>query len=96
MLFPFGHGLTYSEFDYSNLMLSKAKLTDQETVTVTLDVTNIGDRSAKEVIQLYVADKQTDISRPELELKGFDKLELEAGETKSVSFKLDKRSFAFL
>ncbi|GAM70134.1 beta-glucosidase [Vibrio sp. JCM 19236] len=95
VLFPFGHGLTYSEFEYSNLRLSQADLTDQETVTVTLDVTNTGGRRAKEVVQLYVSDKQTDISRPELELKGFDKLELQVGETKSVSFELDKRSFAF-
>ena len=95
VLFPFGHGLTYSHFGYSNLQVSDTKITDQQSLTVTLDITNTGPVAAKEVVQLYISDSQSEISRPDIELKGFDKVALEAGETKSVSFILDKRSFAF-
>ncbi|KHT65471.1 glycosyl hydrolase family 3 [Photobacterium gaetbulicola] len=95
ILFPFGHGLTYSRFAYSNIQVSDTKITDQQSLTVTLDITNTGSVAAKEVVQLYISDSQSEVSRPDIELKGFDKVSLGAGETQSVSFTLDKRSFAF-
>ena len=95
VLFPFGHGLTYSRFAYSNIQVSDTKITDQQSLTVTLDITNTGSVAAKEVVQLYISDSQSEVSRPDIELKGFDKVSLGAGETQSVSFTLDKRSFAF-
>lgn len=95
VLFPFGHGLSYTQFEYSNAKVSKNVITDQEGVTVTVAITNTGTRAGKEVVQLYVRDKASRIFRPSKELKGFEKVALEAGETKTVSFELDKRAFAY-
>jgi beta-glucosidase len=95
VLFPFGHGLSYTSFEYNNLVVNKTSLTDEETVTVCCSVKNTGTRFGKEVIQLYVRDKQSTVSRPIRELKGFTKIALNPGEEKSVSFLLDKRSFAY-
>jgi beta-glucosidase len=95
VLFPFGHGLSYTTFVYSNLKLSKNAINDAETLTVTVDVTNTGNVPGKEVVQLYVSDKTGTTGRPLRELKGFEKLTLESGETKTASFTLDKRSFAY-
>lgn len=95
VLFPFGHGLSYTQFEYSNAKVSKDVITDQEGVTVTVAITNTGTRAGKEVVQLYVRDKASRIFRPSKELKGFEKVALEAGETKTVSFELDKRAFAY-
>lgn len=95
VLFPFGHGLSYTQFEYSNAKVSKDVITDQESVTVTVDITNTGTRAGKEVVQLYVCDKASLIFRPSKELKGFEKVALEAGETKTVSFELDERDFAY-
>jgi beta-glucosidase len=95
VLFPFGHGLSYTSFAYSNLRISKDSIKDTETLTVTVDVTNTGKTSGKEVVQLYVADKTGTAGRPIRELKGFEKLALAPGETKTASFTLDKRSFAY-
>ena len=75
-LFPFGHGLSYTEFSYSNLKLSKTNITDKDELKVTLTLTNSGKRSGKEVVQLYVADKQSTYQRPLQELKAFTKVEL--------------------
>jgi len=85
--FPFGYGLSYTGFEYSEL-----DITDN---TVSLTVTNIGSRAGKEVVQLYVGAANPEISRPLKELKGFIKIYLEAGESKRVTFELDERSFAF-
>lgn len=93
--FPFGFGLSYTDFTYSNLRLDKEKMTDQEKLTVTVDVTNTGDRFGKEPVQLYVRDPESTVRRPIRELRDFDKIALESGETKSVSFTLDKRAFAY-
>lgn len=93
--FPFGHGLSYTEFAYSNLKVSKKKLKDTDTVTVTCTVKNTGDRDGAEVVQLYVSDVESTIYRPEKELKGFQKVFLKAGEEKQVEFTLDKRAFAY-
>lgn len=94
-LFPFGYGLSYTTFEYANLAVAKPAIRDDETATVTVDVTNTGPRAGKEIVQLYVRDVQSSVIRPSKELKGFAKVELQPGETKTVSFELDKRAFAF-
>ncbi len=94
-LFPFGHGLSYTQFEYSNISVDKECYTDREEIEVTVEVKNIGSTKGKEIVQLYIHDRQTDIIRPYKELKGFTKVELEAGETEVVRFILDKRSFAY-
>lgn len=101
VLFPFGHGLSYTEFAYSNLSVSKGKIekdfyeTDEE-IRVSVDVKNVGTRAGKEVVQLYVGvlPLSMDVKRPVRELKGFQKVALEPGETKQVEFTLTKREFA--
>lgn len=95
VLFPFGHGLSYTTFEYSNLRLSSDNIKDTEEVTVQVDVTNTGSVVGKEIVQLYVADEESTVIRPEKELKGFEKVELQPGETKTVQFLLNKRSFAY-
>jgi len=93
--FPFGYGLSYTKFKYSQLHLSKDDLLDTETLEVSVDVTNIGDRAGKEIVQLYVRDVLSTIFRPDKELKGFEKLDLLPGETKTATFVCDKRAFAY-
>lgn len=93
--FPFGYGLSYTTFEYSNIKTDKETLTEGDTLQVSVDVTNTGDRYGKEIVQLYVADKTEAVRRPEKELKGFEKVALNPGETKTVTFTLDKRSFAW-
>ena len=95
VLFPFGHGLSYTTFSYSNLRLSAPEITDQDTLTATVTVTNTGTRAGKTVVQLYVGDKVSTVLRPVRELKGFEKVELQPGESKEISFVLDKRAFAY-
>ena len=93
--FPFGHGLSYTDFSFSNLTADKEKLTDRETVTVSVDVTNEGTSAGKAVVQLYVRDVKSTVRRPVRELKDFAKAALEPGETRTVTFTLDKRAFAY-
>jgi len=95
VLFPFGYGLSYTTFEYSNAKVSAKTFKDVDGLTVTLDVTNSGDVAGKEIIQVYVHDQKSRLVRPEKELKGFAKVELQPGETKSVSIPLDFRAFAF-
>ena len=95
VLFPFGYGLSYTTFEYSNAKASASKFKDVDGVTVTVDVTNTGDVAGKEIVQVYVRDQKSGLARPEKELKGFAKVDLQPGETKSVSIQLDFRSFAF-
>ena len=95
VLFPFGYGLSYTTFAYSNLRLNSSEILDTDTLTATVTVTNTGDRAGKTVVQLYVGDKESTYIRPIRELKGFEKVELQPGESKDVSFQLDKRSFAY-
>ncbi|AIQ31500.1 glycosyl hydrolase family 3 [Paenibacillus sp. FSL P4-0081] len=94
-LFPFGHGLSYTTFEYSDIRLNKKEINDTEEVTVTAKVKNTGNRSGKEVVQLYVKDVVSSVIRPVKELKGFEKVALEPGEEKVVTFKLGKRAFAY-
>lgn len=95
VLFPFGYGLSYTDFAYSNLKLDKKAMKDTEVLTVSVDVTNTGSMAGKEVVQLYVADEESTVIRPVKELRGFEKVELAPGETKTVSMKLDARAFAY-
>lgn len=92
-LFPFGHGLSYTTFAYSNLKLSAEKLTENETLTVSVDVTNTGAMTGKEVVQVYVRDVQAKVARPEKELKAFRKVMLQPGETQTLTFTLDREAF---
>lgn len=96
--FPFGYGLSYTTFKYSDLTVdvpSDVFSKEDDVIKVSVNVTNTGKVAGKEVVQLYVAVKDCDVMRPECELKGFDKIYLEAGETKTVSFELDRRAFAY-
>ncbi len=96
VLFPFGHGLSYTTFEYSNLKLSSDAIRDTDTVTVTATVKNTGRRAGKAVVQLYVGDVEGRVNavRPVRELKGFRKVALAPGESREVSFTLCKRAFA--
>lgn len=93
--FPFGHGLSYTTFSYDNLQVSNLHPSDTDTLTVSVDVTNTGHMEGKEIVQLYVKDLTGSAIRPEKELKGFGKVSLLPGETKTVTMELDKRSFAW-
>lgn len=95
VLFPFGYGLSYTTFEYSNPKVSANSFMDDDGVTVSVDVTNTGAIAGKEVVQVYVHDQKSGLVRPEKELKGFAKVELQPGETRTVSIPLDFRAFAF-
>jgi beta-glucosidase len=94
-LFPFGHGLSYTEFSYSNLDVSSAQVSDTESLQVSFTITNTGDIRGKEVVQLYVRDEQASVERPEKELRGFAKLDLGPGESRQVEFVLSERDFSY-
>jgi beta-glucosidase len=94
-LFPFGYGLSYTTFDYSNLVLNKQEIKDDETLIVSVDVTNTGKVAGQEVVQLYVHDVESSYFRPVKELKGFKKVSLKPGETRTVSMELGYRDFAY-
>ena len=93
--FPFGYGLSYTTFAYSNIKLSIKNPTEKDIVTVSADITNTGKLAGKEVVQLYVRDLTGSAIRPVKELKGFEKVFLNPGETKTVTMELNKRSFAW-
>ena len=93
--YPFGYGLSYTTFEYSDLQLSSDKIKDTDKLKVTLKVKNTGNRAGKEIVQLYVADKTGAASRPVKELRNFVKVELQPQEEKTVEMELDKRSFAW-
>lgn len=96
VLFPFGHGLSYTSFLFSNLKLSKKRMDDTEELQVTVEVKNTGHCAGKEVVQLYVAAPEDgEVIRPVRELRGFEKVELAPGERKTVSFRLGSRAFAY-
>ena len=95
VLFPFGYGLSYTTFAYSNAKVSAKNFKDVDGLTVTVDVKNTGDVAGKETVQVYVHDQKSGLMRPSKELKGFAKVELQPGESKTVSIQLDFRSFAY-
>ncbi len=94
-LFPFGHGLSFTRFEYTNLDISPQLVTAADTVAIQVDVTNVGRRSGEEVVQLYVNDVVASVTRPVKELKGFERIELAAGERKRVRFDLAVSQLAF-
>ncbi len=94
-LFPFGFGLSYTTFDYDNLEISAEVIDPDEQLTITMDVTNTGQRAGQEVVQLYVRDVVSRLARPEKELKGFAKVDLAPGETKTVRLTLEAQSLAY-
>jgi beta-glucosidase len=95
-LYPFGFGLSYTNFKYSNLNLTNSVISKQNIdLKVNVDVTNIGNRTGKEVVQLYVKDMIGSVLRPDKELKGFEKIELQPGETKTVSFHITPEMLEF-
>lgn len=94
-LFPFGYGLSYTTFAYSNVKLSSETLSEGQTLTVTCDVTNSGNIDAMEVVQLYIRDKVATLARPVRELKDFQKILLKAGETKTITFTLNENQLGF-
>ena len=94
--FPFGHGLSYTKFEYSDLEITPDFTTDTESeVSVSFTVKNVGDRFGKEAVQLYVRPEDNTVCRPEKELKEFCKVALEAGESRKVEMKLPARAFAY-
>ncbi|MBE6773313.1 MAG: glycosyl hydrolase [Ruminococcaceae bacterium] len=95
VLFPFGYGLSYTDYKYSGLKLSKKKIKDTEELTVTFKIKNTGKIAGAEIAQLYVKDKESTVYRPEKELRGFKKIFLEPGEEKTVEITLSKRAFAY-
>lgn len=95
VLFPFGFGLSYTEFSYSDLVLSANKISDTEKLTVRCTVENIGARAGAEIVQLYLGKEKSPLFRAPKELKGFKKIRLEPGEAKTVQFTLDHRCFAY-
>jgi beta-glucosidase len=95
VLFPFGHGLSYTTFEYRDLALSQPVISESETLTVSLQVANTGPLAGKETVQLYVRDLESTAFRPDRELKAFKKVSLEPGEVKTVTLTLDRRAFAY-
>ncbi|MBD5185495.1 MAG: glycosyl hydrolase [Bacteroidales bacterium] len=93
--FPFGHGLSYTTFEYGKPTVSKSVMTPEETVTVSVPVTNTGSRSGQEVVQLYIRDLKSSVDRPVKELKGFEKVDLAPGQTKVVHFEIGKDALSF-
>lgn len=94
-LFSFGHGLSYTTFKYSDLTLSAAEISVDNSLRVSVDVTNTGTRPGQEVVQLYIRDVESRLVRPEKELKAFKKLTLEPGQTVTATFTVDKESLAY-
>ncbi|MCC8072963.1 MAG: glycoside hydrolase family 3 C-terminal domain-containing protein [Clostridiales bacterium] len=95
VLFPFGYGLSYTTFEYSDIKLSSDSIKDTDTVKVSFKIKNTGSVDGAEIAQIYVADKESTIFRPVKELRAFKKVFLKAGEEKEVSVELSKRAFAF-
>jgi beta-glucosidase len=94
-LFPFGYGLSYTTFGYDNLRLSASEIGPDDTLGVSIDVTNTGERAGQEIVQLYVRDVESSLHRPNKELKAFAKVQLEPGERKTVQLTLDRASMAY-
>jgi beta-glucosidase len=94
-LFPFGHGLSYTTFEYSNLELSDKITTDKNGLEINVTVGNTGKVRGKEVVQLYITDKESTLRRPAKELKKFAKVDLEPGEKKTIAFKLEGHDFSY-
>ena len=94
-LFPFGHGLSYTRFEYSDLKVEPERIGVAGEVSISFKIKNVGDREGDEVVQLYVRDPVASVTRPIKELKGFKRLTLKPGEEKKVTFKLHADVLAF-
>ncbi|HUF78614.1 MAG TPA: glycoside hydrolase family 3 N-terminal domain-containing protein, partial [Thermoanaerobaculia bacterium] len=94
-LYPFGHGLSYTTFAYGEPRLSRAAMGPADTLTVSVAVTNTGGRAGAEVVQLYLRDDHASVTRPVMELRGFEKVELAPGESRTVSFRLGPEELSF-
>ncbi len=94
-LFPFGYGLSYTTFAYSQLVFNAAQYSTQDEIKISLDVQNIGSCAGQEVVQLYLHDVHSSLMRPDKELKAFEKVMLQPGETKTVIFTLDREALSF-
>ena len=94
-LFPFGYGLSYTTFSYSKPSLNQTTMTTDGQITLKIDITNTGKRAGAEVVQLYIADLKSSLPRPAKELKGFKKVQLNPGETKTVEFTIDHSALEF-
>jgi len=94
-LLPFGYGLSYTTFEYSNLKLDKREINQEEAVSTTVTVTNIGDYDGEEVVQLYLRDVVRSITPPRRQLKGFQKIMLKKGESKEVTITLSPDDLKF-
>lgn len=94
-LYPFGYGLSYTQFDYSDITVEPNNISVSDSVKVSLTLTNSGDRDGAEVVQLYIRDRVASITRPLKELKGFEKVMLKAGESKQVTFTLGPKTLGF-
>jgi beta-glucosidase len=94
-LYPFGHGLSYSNFEYSNLQIDKEVFKKDDVVIVSFSITNSGDVAGMETAQLYIQDLESSVPRPHKELKGFQKVKLEPGQSETVSIKVCKKAFSF-
>ncbi|CAD5340953.1 glycoside hydrolase family 3 N-terminal domain-containing protein [Flavobacterium bizetiae] len=93
--FPFGYGLSYTKFNYSDLKLSSTKMKNNETIKVSFQLSNAGKVAGEEVVQLYLKDKFGSVVRPVLELRDFQKIKLNAGESKTIEFTIDKEKLSF-
>ncbi|GAB4154139.1 MAG: beta-glucosidase BglX [Winogradskyella sp.] len=94
-LYPFGHGLSYTTFEYTNLKVNTSDYSKKGKVAISVDITNSGQRQGREVVQLYIRDKVASIVRPVKELKGFELVELDVNESKAVSFHLTENELGF-
>ena len=94
-LYPFGHGLSYTTYKYEDLKLSQQEISKDGSVDVSVKVTNTGDRDGVEIVQLYIRDKFSCVTRPVKELKDFARVALKAGESKTVNFKITPDKLAF-
>lgn len=94
-LYSFGYGLSYTSFKYDNLKIAKENFTTDEKIEITVNVSNTGDRKGDEVVQLYIRDDYSNTTRPVKELKRFQRISLDKGESKSLSFSLDKDDLSY-
>jgi beta-glucosidase len=94
-LYPFGFGLSYTTFEYGEPVLNKKEMTEAEVLTVSIDVKNTGKYKGEEVVQLYIRDLVASVARPVKELKAFQKIELEAGQSKTVTFEISSKELSF-
>ena len=93
--YAFGYGLSYTSFSYNDLKISQQQMSSNDSLTVSFTLTNTGKRSGEEVVQLYIRDVVASVVRPLKELKGFNKVKLEAGESKKISFTINKETLSF-